>query len=147
MKNNFIILCARVLLMGEELRVVIVNEMYGRLIDRTPEELLNRNLFDVIPEAENELRPILQTVRLSQKPLYLYGQPYSVQTKRKKIDGFLDLVYQPYRESSDGTIDGVIVLCHDVTEQVKNRKKIEGDEAKAQLAIESAELGTQGASP
>lgn len=131
-----------ILLIGEELRVEVVNEMYGRLIGRMPEELLNKKLFDVIPEAEKDLRPVLETVRLSQAPLYRYGEPYFVHTKAKKIGGFLDLVYQPYRESSDGTISGVMILCHDVTDQVKKRKKTEAEEAKARLAIESAELGT-----
>lgn len=131
-----------VVLIGEEKRIEVVNEMYGRLIGRTPEELLGKKLFDVIPEAENELRPILDTVCFSQKPLYLYGQPYFVFSNGQKIEGFLDLVYQPYRGLTDGTINRVMVLCHDVTEQVKNRKKSEAEEAKARLAIESAELGT-----
>ena len=131
-----------VLLMGEEMRVEVVNERYGRLIGRTPEELLTKKLFDVIPELENYFRPILDTVRLSEKPLHLYGQPYFVHTKGEKIEGFLDVVYEPYRKLSDGTTSGVMVLCYDVTEEVKNRKKAESEEAKAKLAIESAELGT-----
>lgn len=131
-----------IVLLGEEMRVEIVNEMWGRLFGRTPEELLNRKLFDVMPEAEKDLRPILRAVSLSQKPLYRYGERYFVHTEGKKIEMFLDLVYQPFRESSDGMITGVMVLCYDVTEQVNSRKRMEAEEAKAKLAIESAELGT-----
>lgn len=131
-----------IVLTGEEMRVEVVNEMYGRLIGRTPEELLDKRLFDVIPESEKDLRPILDNVRLSQNPLYRYAEPYSLQIEGERTDGFMDLVYQPYRESSDGRISGVMVICHDVTEQINSRKRTEAEKAKAKLAIESAELGT-----
>lgn len=130
-----------IVLIGEEMRVEVVNEMYGLIIGRTLKELLNKNLFDIIPEAENDFRPVLDNVRLTQKPLYQYDCPYFVLIKGKRKEGFLNLVYQPYREPNE-TVSGVMVLCHDVTEQVKNRKQIEEEEAKARLAIESADLGT-----
>jgi PAS domain S-box-containing protein len=55
--------------------------------------------------------------------------------------GYVNLVYQPYRENN-GYISGVMVLCHDVTEQVESKKKIQQAEEKLRLAIESADLGT-----
>ena len=131
-----------VVLMGEEMRVGLVNEMYARIFGRTQEELINKKLFDVIPEAENDFHSMLETVRLSQKPLYLYSQPYFVNTKGRITERFLDLVFQPFRQLSDGSISGVMVLCHDVTEQEKTRKKLAVDEAQGKLAIESAQLGT-----
>lgn len=130
-----------IVLTGQEMKVEVVNDMYGLLINRTPEELLGKNLFDIIPEAESHFRPILDRVRSSAEPLYLYDHPYFVYEKGKRKDGFLNLVYQPYRDIN-GIIRGVMVLCHDVTEQVLVRRKIEKAEVKARLAIESAGLGT-----
>ncbi|MEJ0082371.1 MAG: PAS domain-containing protein [Puia sp.] len=54
-----------VVMTGEEMKIEIVNELYGRLINRTPEELLGKPLFDIIPEAADPFLNILNTVRLS----------------------------------------------------------------------------------
>ncbi|HXB92860.1 MAG TPA: PAS domain-containing protein [Puia sp.] len=130
-----------VILRGEEMIVDIVNEAYGRLIDRTPTELLNKPLFDIIPDAEDPFRAILDNVRTSGEPINMEGAPYHVNSNGNRIDGFVDVIYQPYKEA-DGSITGVIALCADVTERTISRKKIEEAEAKARLAIESASLGT-----
>ena len=112
-----------IILHGEQLRVGIVNEACGRLLGRTPAELLDRPLFDFLPETEAEFRPRLDHVRRTGEPLHLYGHPYQVQTAGGATkEGFLDLVYQPYKEA-DGTITGVMVLCSDVTEQVRARQQ------------------------
>jgi PAS domain S-box-containing protein len=130
-----------VVLIGKEIRVEVVNEAYGRLIDRKPAELLGKPLFDFIPDAEEPFRKMLDQVRETGEPIYLYSAPYMVHTNGRKIEGFLDVIYQPYKEA-DGTITGVVTLVHDVTERTISRKKLEEAEAKARLAIESADLGT-----
>ena len=130
-----------VVLTGEEMKVEVVNEAYSRLINRQVDELLNQPLFNIIPEAEEPFRAFLNNVRQSGQPSYLYDQPYRVDSKGAPIEGYLNIVYQPYKET-DGTIIGVMVLCQDVTEQVVDRKKAEEAEETATLAITSAELGT-----
>ena len=116
-----------ILLSGPEMKVEIVNNAYARLIGRTAEELEGRNLFDIIPEAEAAFRPIIDPVRETGEPLYLYDTPYQVNGSEGSINGYLDLVYQPFRETS-GTITGVMVLCQDVTAQVIARQKLEKNE-------------------
>lgn len=116
-----------VVLIGEEMRVDVVNKAYGRLIGSTPHELMGKPLFDVIPEAEELFYPMLNNVRLTGESLYLYDQPYSVGLDGKKIEGYLNVVYQAYKET-DGTITGVIALCQDITETIKSRKKIKESE-------------------
>ncbi len=127
-----------VVLTGEEMRVEIVNAMYGRLINHTPEELLGRPLFDIIPEAADPFRAILDNVRLTGEPVYLYDQPYFVLVNGEKKEGFLNLVYQPYREAN-GNIVGVMALCHDVTEQVRARHRIEESELFSKSIIKNSE--------
>ena len=130
-----------IVLIGEDYLVAVVNEAYGRLIERRPSELLGQPLFDIIPDAQDPFRKMLDSVRLTGESVYLYAHPYLVYTHGKKIEGFLDVVYQPYREA-DGTITGVMAIVHNVTERTLARKKLEEAEAKARLAIESADLGT-----
>ena len=130
-----------IVLIGKEIRVEVVNEAWCRLIDRSPAELLGKPLFDIIPDAEDPFRELLDKVRETGEPVYLYSAPYLVYTDGRKIEGFIDVIYQPYKET-DGTITGVMALVTDVTERTISRKKIEEAEAKARLAIESADLGT-----
>lgn len=113
-----------IVLNGENMQVNIVNEAYAVLISRSVSELSGKPLFDIIPEAESVFRPILDKVRQTGEPIYLYDQPYFVHVAGQRKEGFLNLVYQPYREL-DGKITGVMVLCHDVTEQVLALQKLE----------------------
>ncbi len=130
-----------VVLVGDEMRIHVVNEMYGKLIGRSVDELQGKKIFNVIPEAENYFRPIIDNVRVTGAPKFLYETPYLVQSEDAKIEGYLNLVYQPYRKF-DGSIIGVLILCHDVTQQVKLKKKIIEAEEKLRLANEFADLGT-----
>ncbi len=116
-----------IVLTGAEMRVDFVNKFYGELIDRKPDELLNKKLFSVIPEAEEVVRPLLDKVRTTGEPFYLYEQPYFVYSHGNKKEGYLDLVYQPYKENN-GDISGVMILCHDVTRQVVGKGMIEKSE-------------------
>ncbi len=117
-----------IVLRGEEMTVEVVNEMYGRLIGRTPEQLLFKPLFGIIPETEASFRPILEGVLRTGAPLNLYDQPYTVASDAGNITGFLNIVYQPYKEF-DGRITGVMVLCQDVTQLVQSRRRLEESEA------------------
>ncbi len=85
------------------MRVDIVNQAYASLIGRTTCQLLGNDLFDIIPEAQEPFRALIDNVRITQEPLYLYAQYYFVWVDKVKKEGFLDLVYQPYKEL-DGTV-------------------------------------------
>ncbi|MDB5196337.1 MAG: sensor signal transduction histidine kinase [Flaviaesturariibacter sp.] len=126
-----------IVLIGPEMKVAVVNDAYGNLIELTPAELLGKELFSVIPDAEEMYRPILDKVRTTGEPIYLYASPYRVQMHGKWINGWLDVVYQPYREA-DGTISGVMALCHDVTEAMRIRKRLEENELQLRAIVENA---------
>jgi PAS domain S-box-containing protein len=116
------------------MKVSIVNKAYGQLIGRSALELDDKLLFEVIPETEAVFRPILDRVCDTGEPLYLYDTPYLVYKDGQEINGFLNLVYQPYREP-DGTISGVMVLCQDVSEQVKARRALEKSEERFRVML------------
>ena len=130
-----------IVLEGPRMRVQVVNQAYARLIDRRPDELQDQDLFTIIPEAEAVFRPIIDGVRQTGNPLYLYDQPYTVNVEGGQKEGFLNLIYQPYEEL-DGTITGVMVLCQDVTEQVLTRQTLEESEARFRSVIEQAPIAT-----
>ena len=125
-----------ILLTGEEMKVEIVNDAYGKLIGRRAAELFGKNLFEIIPEAEDFLRPIINGVRNSGEELYLHDTPYSVWADGEKIEGYLNLVCQPYKEA-DGTVSGLMILCQDVTETVKAKKALEASENRFRLMADA----------
>ncbi|GAB3718138.1 PAS domain-containing sensor histidine kinase [Spirosoma lituiforme] len=127
-----------VVLSGEEMVVTVVNNTYARLVNRSQQELTGKPLFTVIPEAEAAFRPIIEGVRTSGNPIYLYGQPYFVDGHGEKIDGFLNLIYQPHRET-DGRITGVMVLCQDVTAQKKAEQSLKESEQRFQAAVDAVQ--------
>ncbi len=129
-----------IVLIGENMIVEVVNDAYGQLIDREVKEIIGRPLFDIIPEAIDPFLSILQNVRMTGNPLYLYDQPYFIYANGIKKEGYLNIVYMPFKES-DGKITGVMALCHDVTQQVIARKKTEEAEERTRLSIKAAELG------
>ena len=129
-----------VVLIGSEMRVEVVNEAYGKLLNRSVDELKGKNLFDIIPEVATPFRQLLDNVRNTGETLYLYDQPYTVDSKSGLISGYLNLVYQPYREAN-GTISGILALCQDVTEQVNARKKTEQATKDLKHTILSAPIG------
>lgn len=125
-----------IVLTGEEMRVEIVNEGYSRLLNLRPAELLNKNLFEIIPQIEAYYRPILSGVLESGRPVYLNESPYSVVVEGEPIEAFVNVILQPYR-NSDEIIIGVIVIATDVTQQVKAKIQIEESEQRFQAAVKA----------
>ncbi|WP_134151109.1 PAS domain-containing protein [Flavobacterium sp. 270] len=130
-----------IVLTGADLKVAIVNDAYANLVGIRQNELLESNLFDVIPEAEQVYRPIIENVRNTGEAIYLYSRPYSVSHKGIKKEGYLNLIYQPYKET-DGTVIGVMVTCQDVTAQVIAQQQIEESERLLRTLIEKTPVAT-----
>lgn len=126
-----------ILLVGQEMKVEIVNEAYGLIIDRKPEELLGRELFTIIPDAEETFRPIIDSVRVSGEPLYLYDTPFDIKKDDRTIAGFLNIVLQP-QKNTEGTVTGVLILCNDITESVKANKAMLESEKRFRNVLEQA---------
>jgi PAS domain S-box-containing protein len=126
-----------IVLEGEDCITQVVNKAYASIIGRSPEDLLNKPLFDIIPETAAFYKPIIDRVRNTGEVYYLYDSPYRIFTDEETIEGYLNAVYQPYR-NDEGAIEGVMVMCQDVTEQVMDRKKAEQSERRfANLVMEA----------
>lgn len=116
-----------VILMGEHFTVEHVNQSYADLLERPTEELMHKPLFSIIPETAAAFEPLLRNVLRTGEPLHLYDTPYFLYTNGERKEGFLNVVYQPFREK-DGSITGVIAICHDVTAQIAERKNLQESE-------------------
>jgi two-component system, OmpR family, sensor histidine kinase VicK len=129
-----------IVLNGQNCNVEVVNEAYCKLIGRTVPELIGQPLFRIIPDAEEEYLPIIEKVRVTGQPAYLYQHAYSANKNGNKIRGYLDIIYQPYKETHD-QVTGVMILCQDVTAQVNARKATETALDQLRLSKDAAQLG------
>lgn len=126
-----------VVLMGDDKVVAIANDAYGKIISYDATQLPGRKLFDVVHEAEPYFENIIDNVRNTGTPYFLYDSPYVLTVEGEQVSGYLNLIYQPYKTET-GEVTGVMVLCHDVTEQVHARKRIEESEQRVRSIVESA---------
>jgi len=126
-----------IVVMGEEYEVAIVNAAFGKLINRNVDVLLSQPLFEILPEAENIFRTNIDHVRKNGEPLRFDEHLYRSSIGDTDKEGFFNFIYQPYRED-DGSVNGVMILCQDVTEGVVARKELEASEQAVRSIIESA---------
>ncbi|MEO7976747.1 PAS domain-containing protein, partial [Flavobacterium sp.] len=130
-----------VVLSGADLKVKVVNEAYANLIGLSVDDLIEKNLFEVIPETEEVYRPIIENVISTGESQYLYSKKYSITSKKIKKEGYLNLIYQPYKED-DGKATGVILMCQDVTQQVRAHQQIGENETLLRAVIENTPVAT-----
>ncbi len=126
-----------VVLSGPDMIVQVANKAYGALINRDYQEILGKPVFELVPETEDPFRGIIEQVIRTGNTTYFDAFPYYILVNGEQRPGYLDLVYQPYRED-DGEITGVMVLCQDVTEQVNNRLELQRSEQRIRSLIENA---------
>ncbi len=109
---------------GPDFVVEMANEAYLELIDRPEKDFVGKPLFEVLPEVETFVKPLLKNVLRSGEPAF--GVEFEVPIKRHgKIETtYFNFVYQPMREA-DGSIGGIIVIASEVTRQVEAKKDLE----------------------
>lgn len=129
------------IIMGTDLVFTMANRFYGELVDRKPENLVGKKLFEALPELEGQgfdelLLGVIRT-----------GIPYvanevSVELMRggQLETIFVDLAYQP-KYDSEHEVTGVLVVATDVTQQVKARREVEASEQRLKSLIDSAPVG------
>lgn len=125
------------ILKGPNFIVNLVNEPLCLLYGKTQAELIGKPIFEVLGEAsgkgyEELLREVMQSGKAykgnnAQVPLIRNGMLEQV---------YFNFVYEPYREQGP-EITGVFVIGFEVTEEVKNKQKLEESEAKFRFMTES----------
>lgn len=130
------------LLTGDDYVVEIANEQYLLLVGRRPEELVNRPVWEALPEAKEQgFDLLMNSVKASGKAYIGSEQP--VELLRNGITElvYVNFVYEPLFDENK-EVHSILVIAIDITQQVKARHAIEDAEERARLAVESAKLGT-----
>ena len=124
-------------LIGEEFIVEMANEAYLEMADKTEEEVLNKRLFEVIPEVRELIEPVLLEVYHTGIPFTATDYKVVLNRSGKPQTAYFNLIYQPLR-NEEGSIAGIIVIAIEVTDLVVSRKKLEQREQNfRQLVMDS----------
>ncbi|WP_420148865.1 PAS domain-containing sensor histidine kinase [Spirosoma sp.] len=127
----------------ENLTFQMANPFYGQLVGRTPEQLVGKPLLEVMTELRGQgFDQLLRDVMDTGIPYNAKEVPVTVDRHNQLETIYVDLTYQPWQDtdgqSGPASINGVLVVATDVTEQVLSRKAIEASEAKLRSVIATA---------
>ncbi len=117
--------------------IELINPRMCEIIGPQAKDVLNRPLFEALPEfKEQGFDTILSEVFSTGKPYEVSELFVTLRRNNKSVQGYFNVSYQPLR-TSDGKITGVIHIATEVTEQVEGRKKIEERERQLRLITDS----------
>lgn len=107
------------ILKGADLIVEMANARYLHIIDREENAILNKPIFDSVPETRETTYPILKNVFETGEPYYADEFAVTLNRYNKQELAYFNLVFYPVKE--DNNITGVTVVAYEVTEEVKTR--------------------------
>jgi two-component system sensor histidine kinase VicK len=127
---------------GSQFVVDVYNEKVLEFWGRTAEEVNGLPLFDALPEVRGQgFEELLNEVFKTGERFIANEMPATLRRNGILENIWINFIYDPLRDLN-GTIEGVIVVCHEVTKEVNTRKEIERAFEQARLSKEAAQLGT-----
>jgi len=127
---------------GPDYCVDLINPPLCEIYGKTIEEMVGKNVFDVLSNAKGMgFEDLLDNVRLTGESFKGSGLTVPLMRNGVLETVYVDFVYEPYHEG-DGTISGVIAVATEVTDQVNAKQKIADAEERARLAVDAVGLGT-----
>lgn len=125
-------------LRGEDLVFEMANEPYLEMIGRSA--IVGRPLFDVFPELRDQaagnhtIADMLRRVMTTREPFEARELPTTLMLKGVMTSAFFNFVCAPIRSPSD-TVDRIMVVASEVTEQVVARRRAEHAEVQLRDTI------------
>lgn len=133
---------AIVIFRGPDYIIELANDLYLTLAGKSREALLNKPAFEAMPVAASQgFIELLNNIRATGAPVKLTEHTTLIERLGQIETTYLNIVYQPLKDAA-GTVDKIMILMTDVTDQVIARKKTEDSEELLRIAIEGGELGT-----
>ncbi|MEP6465192.1 MAG: PAS domain S-box protein [Parafilimonas sp.] len=126
---------------GKDYLIEMANARALKMWGRKEEEILNRPVFEAMPELKSQgIKELLDDVYNTGKFFSASELPVQMMRDGKLETAYVNFSYEPLYNSG-GVIDGVMAVASDVSEQVTSRKIIEANEEKLNIVISASELG------
>lgn len=128
-------------ILSNDLVFTMANPFYGLLVGRQPEDILQKELLEALPELKGQGFDDLLYGVIKTGIAYSANEVAVTLSRKKGLEViYVDLTYQPMY-TMNNTVSGVLVVATDVTEQVNSRIKVEMSEAKLRSIIATAPAG------
>jgi len=126
---------------GKDFVVEIANKLMLEIWEREEHQVLNKPVFEAIPEAAGAgLEDLLMNVYLTGERFTANELPVKLTRNGKVVNTFINVVYEALKEP-DGTISGIVAIANDVTLLVNARNIIEESEKKFKNIVQQVPLG------
>ncbi len=124
------------ILRGPQFVIEIANIRLLELWGKTEVEVINKPLWEVLPEAKNQgFEELLDEVYTTGETKTDYGVPVTLMRNGKLETVYVKFVFEPFKEAN-GVISGVMIVAHDVTRLVLASQKLQANEAELQQRVD-----------
>jgi PAS domain S-box-containing protein len=128
---------------GPDMVVELANEKVLEFWGKTAEQVLNKPLFEALPEVSKEFfQPLIMHVYATGERYFGPEVPATLNRNGKVETVYVNFTLEAMRDI-DGNITAVMVVAHEVTDLVNARKMAEGNAAELEKRVgeRTAELG------
>lgn len=125
---------------GDEFITELVNETYLQMIKKPEAQVINRSLFDAMPELRETIEPLFHEVLNSGEPFHSAELPVVLNRNGAEELAYFNLVYHPLKES-DGSISGIMVVAVEITESVYAKKDLQVSEEHFRTMVNQSPMG------
>ncbi len=133
---------AMALFSGPQFVITLANEQVLHFWGRNRTQVMNKPLFEALPEASNQgFEDLLRGVYTTGERFVAKELSVTLERNGKLERPYMDFVYEAFR-NTDGIITGVSVVCIEITEYIQQRQVLNEAQTTLQGAIDMADLGT-----
>lgn len=132
---------------GDDL-IQFYNDAYRKIlgVDGRHPEALGQNAEQCWPEVWNSISPLINQVLQKGESVYIENLMLPLYRNGKLNDAYWTFGYSPVKDESEN-VAGVIVICTENTDRVKDYEKLKESEELLSFSIEAAELATWDLNP
>ncbi|AQG79732.1 PAS domain S-box protein [Spirosoma montaniterrae] len=121
----------------------MTNPFYCELVGRSADQLVGKPLLEALPELRGQgFDVLLQNVFTTGIPFIAKEIPVDFVRNNQLETIYVDFTYQPHWGTAQAddkeVVSSVLVVCTDVTQQVRSRRQVEASETKMRSLIEAA---------
>lgn len=133
---------------GDDLVFQMANLFYGQLVDRSPEQLLGKPLQEALPElAAQGFEALLLNILATGVPYMVNEVEVELIRNNQPETIYVDLTYQPRRETAHGPVKGILVVATEVTQQVQSRQALNAEQTRLNTILREIPVGILIANP
>jgi PAS domain S-box-containing protein len=124
---------AKLVVLDRNYNILLCNTSYAKLLKKPKDEIIGRNFFEICPQRFEEYRKTLGEII----DKAFKGQHGSIMEYPLYVDGELryhHIVINPFVINNE--VQGAVIVCDDITEEIKLRKEIENYANKLERLVE-----------